>query len=111
MLFAALIVINASYGPSAWSLDHLIERRYPGWARFAEFRRIPTTPAGRSPTAASEGHAPSARGDRRANFFPWRSRAGTRRPVGRVSGLDRPQFRGALPLLPSAGCRPWRNRP
>ena len=32
-----LIVINATYGPSRYSLDSLIERVYPGWARLAEF--------------------------------------------------------------------------
>jgi nitrite reductase (NO-forming) len=32
-----LIVINATYGPSRYSLDYYIERRFPGWARVAEF--------------------------------------------------------------------------
>ncbi len=35
--FLGLIIINASYGPSRWSLDSLIERRFPGWSRVAEF--------------------------------------------------------------------------
>ncbi len=44
--FLGLIVINATYGPSRWSVDHLIERRFPGWARIAEFgRSVPATPA------------------------------------------------------------------
>jgi nitrite reductase (NO-forming) len=38
LLFLALMLINATYGPSRWSIDHLIERRFPGWARIAEFR-------------------------------------------------------------------------
>lgn len=36
--FLGLILINATYGPSRFSLDALIERRVPGWARLAEFR-------------------------------------------------------------------------
>jgi thiosulfate dehydrogenase (quinone) large subunit len=39
--FLGLIVINATYGPSRWSLDHLIERVFPGWARLSEFGRAP----------------------------------------------------------------------
>lgn len=35
--FLGLIVVNATYGSSRWSLDYLIERRFPGWARIAEF--------------------------------------------------------------------------
>lgn len=38
MAFLMLIVINATYGTSRLSLDFLIERRWPGWARLAEFR-------------------------------------------------------------------------
>lgn len=49
VLFLALIVLNASYGPSRWSLDAAIERRFPSWARLAEF-------TGRPPrTARPEG--------------------------------------------------------
>lgn len=40
--FLGLIVINATYGPSRFSLDALIERRFPSWARWAEFRPIPS---------------------------------------------------------------------
>lgn len=39
LLFVALMLINATYGPSRWSLDAVIERRWPGWARIAELRR------------------------------------------------------------------------
>jgi nitrite reductase (NO-forming) len=37
MAFLMLIVINVAYGPSHWSLDYLIEGRWPGWAKIAEF--------------------------------------------------------------------------
>ena len=43
LLFLGLIVISATYGPSRYSLDHLIERRYPPWARLAEFGHPPTS--------------------------------------------------------------------
>jgi len=42
--FLGLIVINATYGPSRFSLDYYIERRFPGWARIAEFGK-PVLPA------------------------------------------------------------------
>ncbi|MCI4340312.1 MAG: DoxX family protein [Thermoplasmata archaeon] len=42
MVFLMLIVINAAYGPSKWSLDFLIERRWPFWAKLAEFRGMPS---------------------------------------------------------------------
>ena len=35
--FFGLILVNATYGPSRLSLDYYIERRFPGWARIAEF--------------------------------------------------------------------------
>jgi nitrite reductase (NO-forming) len=35
--FLGLILINATYGPSRYSLDYFIERRFPSWARLAEF--------------------------------------------------------------------------
>jgi len=37
MVFAMLIVINASYGSSRWSLDYLIEQHFPRWKVLAEF--------------------------------------------------------------------------
>lgn len=43
--FFGLIVINASYGPSRWSLDYAIEARWPRWKAVAEFGRSATTPA------------------------------------------------------------------
>ncbi|HKV89896.1 MAG TPA: DoxX family membrane protein [Thermoplasmata archaeon] len=36
LLFLALILINATYGPSRWSLDAWIERRIPRWRGLAE---------------------------------------------------------------------------
>lgn len=54
--FLGLIVINATYGSSRLSLDYYIERRFPGWARIAEF-------AGRgssrvAPTSSTGGRTP-----------------------------------------------------
>jgi uncharacterized membrane protein YphA (DoxX/SURF4 family) len=49
--FLGLIVINAMYGPSRFSLDYYIERRFPGWARVAEFVR----PASTTGVATSSG--------------------------------------------------------
>ncbi|MHB8586526.1 MAG: hypothetical protein ACYDDF_11930 [Thermoplasmatota archaeon] len=37
--FVFLLILNATYGPSRWSLDALIESRWPGWAKIAEVRR------------------------------------------------------------------------
>jgi nitrite reductase (NO-forming) len=51
--FLGLVVINATYGPSRWSLDYLIERRFPGWARLAEFGKAPSAPARASSGATS----------------------------------------------------------
>lgn len=42
--FLFLMILNATYGPSRWSLDYLIERRWPGWRRIAEFRGEPASP-------------------------------------------------------------------
>ncbi len=42
--FLFLMILAATYGPSAWSLDYQIERRWRGWRRIAEFRGEPTTP-------------------------------------------------------------------
>jgi len=49
--FLGLIVINATYGPSRWSLDYWIERHFPAWARIAEFGAAPP-PAPTVPTVA-----------------------------------------------------------
>jgi uncharacterized membrane protein YphA (DoxX/SURF4 family) len=37
LVFVGLIVINATFGASRWSLDAVIERRWSGWSRIAEF--------------------------------------------------------------------------
>jgi nitrite reductase (NO-forming) len=44
--FLGLILINVAYGPSRYSLDFYIERRFPRWATIAEFRgaRNPSGP-------------------------------------------------------------------
>lgn len=38
LVFLALLLLNATYGPSRWSLDVWIERRLPWWAKLAELR-------------------------------------------------------------------------
>ncbi len=40
-VFIFLMILAATYGPSRWSLDAAIERRWPGWRRIAEFRGEP----------------------------------------------------------------------
>jgi uncharacterized membrane protein YphA (DoxX/SURF4 family) len=45
LLFLALIVINATYGPSRWSLDSLIESKFPKWRMLAELGPARFTPA------------------------------------------------------------------
>ncbi len=37
-VFILLMLINATFGPSRWSLDYNIERRWPAWKRIAEIR-------------------------------------------------------------------------
>ncbi len=37
-VFLFLLILNATYGPSCWSVDARIEQRLPGWRRIAEFR-------------------------------------------------------------------------
>ncbi|MCI4364589.1 MAG: DoxX family protein [Thermoplasmata archaeon] len=41
LVFVGLIVINSAFGPSRWSLDALVERRWISWERIAEFRSSP----------------------------------------------------------------------
>jgi nitrite reductase (NO-forming) len=40
LMFVALIVFNAGYGPSPWSLDYYIEERRPRWGILAEFQKL-----------------------------------------------------------------------
>lgn len=44
MVFLMLIIVNVGYGPSRWSLDHLIELRWGSWRRVAEFGPVATPP-------------------------------------------------------------------
>lgn len=37
-VFLLLMVVNATFGPSRYSLDRVIERRWPGWQKFAEIQ-------------------------------------------------------------------------
>ncbi len=43
-VFLLLMILNATFGPSRWSLDAAIEARWPGWRRIAEFRGEPHPP-------------------------------------------------------------------
>ncbi len=36
-VFLSLMIINATTGPSRYSLDYFLERRHPSWKRVAEF--------------------------------------------------------------------------
>ena len=48
--FLLLMALNATYGPSKLSLDYLIERRWPGWQRYAEIRGPWIRRPGRTPS-------------------------------------------------------------
>ncbi len=48
--FLFLLILNAAFGPSRWSLDALIERRWPGWRRLAEIRSEPSPASSAKPT-------------------------------------------------------------
>lgn len=37
-VFIFLLIINATFGPSKYSLDYWIERKWPAWKRIAEIR-------------------------------------------------------------------------
>jgi len=40
-VFIFLLIINATKGPSKYSLDYLIEKKWPSWKRIAEIRSSP----------------------------------------------------------------------
>ena len=42
MVFLLLLILNALFGPSRWSLDSYIERKWPAWARWAEIQNTAT---------------------------------------------------------------------
>lgn len=45
IVFLMLLELNALCGPSRWSVDRWIEKRWPSWSRLAEIRsRAPSTP-------------------------------------------------------------------
>lgn len=48
--FLFLLILNAAFGPSRWSLDALIERRWPPWRRLAELRSEPAAVGSKSRT-------------------------------------------------------------
>jgi len=37
-VFVFLMIVNATFGPSRFSLDFFIEKRFPGWRRLSEIR-------------------------------------------------------------------------
>src|SRR2546428_8913031 len=37
-VFLLLMIINAAFGPSRWSLDYAIERQWPAWKKVSEIR-------------------------------------------------------------------------
>jgi nitrite reductase (NO-forming) len=49
LIFVALIAINTHGGTSPYSLDYLIERRWPAWRRIAEWRSGTTPPRAAHP--------------------------------------------------------------
>lgn len=57
MVFLMLIVINSTYGPSQWSLDAVIEKRWPRWALLAEFRSRGSRPAPQAPAPPGPSEA------------------------------------------------------
>ncbi len=38
VVFLSLFILDATYGPSPWSLDRFLERRFPSWASVAEIK-------------------------------------------------------------------------
>ena len=52
-VFLLLMVINATFGPSRWSLDYAIERRWPAWKKIAEIRSAKETVSGSSREVAA----------------------------------------------------------
>ncbi len=37
-VFLLLLIVNAAFGPSRYSVDYLLEKRWPSWCRLAEVR-------------------------------------------------------------------------
>ena len=54
-VFLLLMILNATYGPSHYLLDRLLERRWPGWSRVAEIRGPWTSPVQRRAGSPTEG--------------------------------------------------------
>lgn len=55
LLFLGLITLNAGYGPSRWSLDYFIERKFPRWAMLAEFQKLVPPENLEAPSTGSSG--------------------------------------------------------
>lgn len=62
LVFASLLVLNLQNGPARYSLDAVIERRYPWWYRIAEVGRRAPEPS--ALTMVPEAEAQAASGDR-----------------------------------------------
>ncbi len=60
LIFAALIIINLRSGPSPYSLDYLIERRWPAWRKLSEWN--PSVPAEQVPHLPWRVQAPALAG-------------------------------------------------
>jgi thiosulfate dehydrogenase (quinone) large subunit len=56
LLFLALIVLNASFGPSRSSLDYYIEERWPRWGAVAEFQKLVPTEDNESLPIEKDAH-------------------------------------------------------
>lgn len=55
IVFVALFVLDATYGPTKWTLDFQIARRWPAWTRVAEIRGFGSGPVGSGPTSPERG--------------------------------------------------------
>lgn len=63
MTFLMLLVINAAYGPSRWSLDAVLERRWPSWAKYAETDQGPAAvSSGKEGPGRNQGTGTGAKG-------------------------------------------------
>ncbi len=72
--FLGLILVNATYGPSRYSLDYFIERHFKSWTKIAEFGGAPETDGGSAPRRAREPPRPdrtATRAETRSELQPF----------------------------------------
>jgi nitrite reductase (NO-forming) len=62
LVFLGLIVISAAFGPTRWSLDYLIERRWPKWAIVAEISSQPPLTGSKIPGSPGDPVHPTESG-------------------------------------------------